>query len=222
METTITETQVRALASQGGSSPAVYKMVASALAEHGIAGGVLADIGCGKGGLWHYVKPYCQRYLGVDVIQYAGFPSEVEFVTHNLDEGKLPLGDNSVDLVISVETIEHVENPRAFMRELVRVAKPGGTVIVTTPNQLRILSKLTLLLKNEFNAFQEAPGLYPAHITALLEIDLIRITKECGLKQTIINYSNQGRIPFSSKSWQSFLALKGRLFSDNLICIGKK
>lgn len=75
--------------------------------------------------------------------------------------------------------IEHLENPRAFIRVLVRLTKPGGWVFVTTPNQLSLLSQMTLMLKNQFNAFQEAPSLYPAHITALLEIDLIRITTEC-------------------------------------------
>ena len=91
--------------------------------------------------------------------------------------------------------------------------------MVTTPNQLSLLSKLTLLIKNEFNAFQESPGCYPAHITALLEIDLIRIFQECGLTNIKIDYSNQGRIPFTSMNWHK--SFYGRAFSDNLICIGK-
>jgi 2-polyprenyl-3-methyl-5-hydroxy-6-metoxy-1,4-benzoquinol methylase len=124
--------------------------------------------------------------------------------------------------VIAVETIEHVENPRALMRNLVRIAKPGGVVIMTTPNQLSILSKFTLLLKNQFNAFQETPGLYPAHITALLEIDLIRISRECGLEQISVHYSNQGRVPFLARSWQSFFSCGGRAFSDNVLCLGYK
>jgi 2-polyprenyl-3-methyl-5-hydroxy-6-metoxy-1,4-benzoquinol methylase len=217
-----TQVQERALESQGISNAAVYEMVVRVLAEQNLAGGTLVDVGCGKGGLWPYVKPHCDRYLGVDVIQHAGFPSGVEFIHHNLDEGKLPLADNAADLVISVETIEHVENPRAFMRELVRVAKPGGSIMVTTPNQLSILSKLTLLLKNQFNAFQEAPGLYPAHITALLEIDMVRIAKECGLEEIAIHYSNQGRMPFLAQNWQQIFRLKGRAFSDNLTCCAKK
>jgi 2-polyprenyl-3-methyl-5-hydroxy-6-metoxy-1,4-benzoquinol methylase len=214
--------QERALESQGVSTSAVYEMVVRVLAEQNLAGGMLVDVGCGKGGLCPHVKPHCDHYLGVDVIKHAGFPTDVEFIHHNIDEGKLPLADNAADLVISVETIEHVENPRAFMRELVRVAKPGGVIIVTTPNQLSILSKLTLLLKNQFNAFQEAPGLYPAHITALLEIDMVRIAKECGLEQITVNYSNHGRLPFSPWHWQQLIDLKGRAFSDNLICMGKK
>lgn len=99
--------------------------------------------------------------------------------------------------IIEQWTIEYLENPRAFMREVVRLRKLGGWLIVTTPNQLSLLSKLTLILKNQFSAFQEAPGLYPAPITALLEIDLIRIAKEYELIDINTDYSNQGRILFT-------------------------
>jgi hypothetical protein len=95
-------------------------------------------------------------------------------------------------------------------------------VIVTTPNQLSLLSKLTLVLKNQFNAFQEAPGLYPAHITALLEIDLIRIFTECGLTNIKTDFTNQGRLPFTPWHWPTRCGFQGRAFSDNVLCLGLK
>jgi hypothetical protein len=85
-----------------------------------------------------------------------------------------------------------------------------------------LLSKLTLILKNQFNAFQEAPGLYPAHITALLEIDLIRIFTECSLTDIKIDYTNSGRMPFTPWHWPKNLGFSGRAFSDNILCVGKK
>jgi 2-polyprenyl-3-methyl-5-hydroxy-6-metoxy-1,4-benzoquinol methylase len=169
-----------------------------------------------------FVRDWCDRYIGVDAVRYDGFPAEAEFIRLDLDAGKAPLADASADVVCAVETIEHLENPRAFMRELVRLTKPGGLVIVTTPNQLSLLSKLTLVLKNQFNAFQEAPGLYPAHITALLEIDLIRIAKECGLTDIKTDYSNQGRLPFTSLHWPKSLGFQGRVFSDNFCLLARK
>jgi len=80
--------------------------------------------------------------------------------------GGIPLTDSSADVVSAIEVIEHLENPRAFMWKLVRLTKPEGWVIVTTPNQL---SLLTLFVKHRFLAFQDVD--YPAHLTALLEID---------------------------------------------------
>ena len=85
------------------------------------------------------------------------------FLRADLDGARLPLDDESVDVAAAVEVIEHLENPRAFVRELARITRPGGWVVVTTPNQLSALSLLTLLVKGRFSAFQERD--YPAHRT---------------------------------------------------------
>ncbi len=47
---------------------------------------------------------------------------------------KLPYPDRSFDLVVSVETIEHLENPYHILREFSRLLKPSGFLIVSTPN----------------------------------------------------------------------------------------
>ena len=216
----MSEAERRAHLSQGYSHPAIYAGVAQALGAVHPGGGTLVDVGCGVGALWHLLRSHFARYVGVDIVRYDGFPTDGELVIGNLDDGPLPLADEYADVVVSVETIEHLENPRAFMRQLARVLKPGGMVIVSTPNQLSLLSKMTLLLRNQFSAFQEAPGLYPAHLTALLEIDLIRIAGECGLVEPAIHYTNSGRVPFTPFSWPRWL--RGRLFSDNVILVARK
>ncbi len=209
----------RALQSRGKSSAAIYKMVARALERAGRCE-VLLNVGCGEGTLRSFVAHQFARYVGVDIARYDGFPADAEFHQVNLDGLPMPLADGFADVVAAVETIEHLENPRALMREMVRLCRPGGWVVVTTPNQLSLASKVSLLLKNQFLAFQEAPGLYPAHITALLEIDLIRIARECGLADCAIVYSNQGRIPLTSTHWPT--ALTGRAFSDNLALVARR
>lgn len=153
-------------------------------------------------------------------MRFDGFPAEGHLHLVDLDCSRLLIPAQSVDVVTSVETIEHLENPRAFVRELVRVLKSGGYLCLSTPNQLSVLSKITLLTKNQFNAFQEAPGLYPSHLTALLEIDLVRIALECGLREPQIRYTDRGRIPFTARSWPLFLG--GRSFSDNVVLIARK
>ena len=153
-------TETRAKLTAGSSNETIYQMVLKAL-EPIAKGGTIVDVGCGQGNLLTYVKNICDRYIGVDVVRYEGFPSDREFRCVNLDSGKVELPDNCAEIVCSVETIEHLENPRAFVRELSRLVKPNGIVVITTPNQLSLLSKLTLILKNQFNAFQEAPGSIP-------------------------------------------------------------
>lgn len=211
----------RASSSGGASERAIYEMVASALRAGAVNGGTLLDVGCGSGRLWNFVRDRFGRYVGVDLVQYQGFPSDGEFTSANLDRLPLDLPAESFDVVASVETIEHLENPRAFMRELIRLARPGGHVVVSTPNQLSLLSKLTLVLKNRFNAFQDVQ--YPAHITALLEVDLMRIAREAGLRELLVSHSGSGRIAFTPWHYpRSVSARFPRALSDNVCLLGTK
>jgi len=215
------QVEARARQTLGTSDAAVYRMVADALKGTERAGGVLVDVGCGTGELWSYVNGLFNRYVGVDCIRYEGFPELGEFHYVNLDSGPTNLPDNYADVVVSVETIEHVENPWAFVRELVRLVKPGGLVIVTTPNQLSFLSLLTLIIKKRFASFQD--GHYSAHLTALLEIDLRRIAAASGLSDVQIRFSRDGRIVLTSWHYPGFLTrLFPRVLSDNIFLAGRK
>jgi 2-polyprenyl-3-methyl-5-hydroxy-6-metoxy-1,4-benzoquinol methylase len=216
----------RARLSAGQSAAVIHDAVVEALTERGIRARCLVDVGCGTGSLRARVQSLCERYVGADAIRYDGFPAGAEFVLANLDAGSVALPDGACDVVACVETIEHVENPRALMRELVRLTSPGGSLVVTTPNQLSVLSKLTLLSKNEFVHFQERPGLYPAHISALLEVDLVRMCRENELEDIAVRYSGHGRVPFTGRHWPNALrassGAKGRAFSDNVLVVARK
>ena len=212
--------EVRARQSLGISSRAIYGMVARALAERRIAGGVLVDVGCGGGGLRRFLADRFDRYVGVDAVRYDELPDDVEFHAADLDADTLFVPSAIADVVVAVETIEHLENPRRLVRELVRMARPGGWVVVTTPNQLSWLSLATLLFKQRFSAFQDSS--YPAHITALLEVDLLRIFAECGLQEVESRFSEQGRVVFTARHYPRRLAqLAPRRLSDNVLVIGR-
>ncbi len=93
--------------------------------------------------------------------------------------------------------------------------------MVTTPNHLSLLSLLTLMTKGQFSQFQN--GSYPAHITALLEIDLVRIATECGLTNIGTDYSRQGRIVFTGRHYPQVVSrLFPRACSDNLLVVGQR
>ena len=217
----LTDLESRARQSRGTSGEAIHALVGALVDERHRGGGVLADVGCGTGALCRRLQPKFARCLGVDTVRYEGLDASIEFVEHDLDRPNIPLPDGCANVVAAVETIEHLENPWAFGRELARLAAPGGWVLVTTPNQLSVLSKTTLVVKNAFNAFQ-APS-YPAHRTALLEIDLRRIMAEAGLVDAEVRYTGRGRVPFTGGHYpRAFGRLAPRGCSDNVAIVARK
>lgn len=74
------------------------------------------------------------------------------------------VGRAVADAVAAVETIEHLENPRRFVRLPVRLLRPGGWLFVTTPNQRSLLSLASLVVKGEFAHFQGVH--YPAALAS--------------------------------------------------------
>jgi SAM-dependent methyltransferase len=218
------DARARAAFSEGHSAEPVLSAVLRALVERSARYERIVDLGCGRGDAARHLEAIYGSYLGADVVKYDGFPAahSARFRFVDLNRGPYPFEDASADAVISVETIEHVENPRLLVREMARIVRPGGWVVVTTPNQLSLMSKLYLLTRNQFHAFQEAPGLYPTHITALVEMDLRRIAAECRLVDIVVHYSACGRIPFTAFHWPRRMRLRGRLFSDNVIVVARR
>ena len=211
----------RARQTLGSSSDAIYEMVADAVRDRRISGDRLVDVGCGQGALWPLLKDRFSTYCGVDAVRYEALPADAEFHQADLDRPDWPIASGIADLVVALETIEHLENPWAFMRDVVRIAKPGAWVVVTTPNQLSWLSILTLIVNRRFTAFTDA--CYPVHKTALLESDLCRMAGECRLQDVSLHYSLRGRLP--KVAWhypRAATRLFPRALSDNLMLMGRK
>jgi SAM-dependent methyltransferase len=225
---TLPNTVQRALESGGTSNSSALYALTRDIVERGGRRNVLVDVGCGKGTLYGQLGGLFSTYIGIDVVQHAGFPQapDVQFVEKSMDDGEVPLADGTADVVCCLETIEHLENPRALARNLTRLVKPGGLLVVSTPNQLSLLSKLCLIVNNEFVHFQERTGLYPAHLSALLECDLRRIAREVGWIDVAVAYTADGRMPGTAKHWPQWLSARdgwrGRAFSDNVVLSARR
>ena len=212
--------ETRARQTLGASDDAIYAAAADALSRRA-ARGRIVDVGCGAGRLRTFLGDIIDSYAGVDAIRYEGLPHGMAFMRADLNRDPIPVPDQSADVAISIETIEHLENPRAFVREMVRIVKPGGWIVVTTPNQRSLVSLGALLLKGHFSAF--GAGNYPAHQTALLDIDLSRIAAENDLSEVAVEFTGVGRMPLSSARYPRLLSrLFRRALSDHVLLIARK
>ncbi len=115
--------------------------------------------------------------------------SDVEIKQVHLDNGPLPYADNSFDLITCTEVFEHVENYRAILREMRRILKPGGMVVITTPNVLNAFSRWRNILTGFPNLFGPLPtkadNLYSTgrHITPIPYFYMAHAMLEADLKQ---------------------------------------
>jgi SAM-dependent methyltransferase len=90
-------------------------------------GGLIADIGSlDVNGCYKPLIPDSWDYTGIDEIEGAN----VDIV---ITDCKIPVPDNHFDFIISGQCFEHVKNPFKLMKELARVLKDGGTVVVVAP-----------------------------------------------------------------------------------------
>lgn len=101
----------------------------------------MLDAPCGDGSLAETLRKAGYDAHGVD-LKGAG-AGLLGAAYHDADlNGGLPFGDASFDVVFSIEGIEHLEDRHRYVRELHRILKPGGTLILTTPNIVSVRSRV--------------------------------------------------------------------------------
>lgn len=109
-----------------------------------VRGKVVLDIASGSGYGTALLGETAKEVIGVDVdeptVQYAAKNYAARNVSFKVGDGiRIPLDDASVDVVVSFETIEHIDNYRKFMAEVKRVLKPEGLFLLSTPNDAEFI-----------------------------------------------------------------------------------
>lgn len=100
---------------------------------------VVVDAGFGEGYGAAQIAGVARRVIGVDydapaVAHVARRYPDVAAVRGNL--AALPLGDASTDVVVNLQVIEHLWDQTAFLDEVFRVLRPGGRLLISTPNRI--------------------------------------------------------------------------------------
>lgn len=108
-----------------------------------VAGLRVLEVACGRGGFVRELARAGARVTGCDFSEAALRVGQLKLRNGSgksaaaliqSDAQKLPFADESFDVVVSCETIEHVPDAQGAVREMYRVARGGGQLFLTTPN----------------------------------------------------------------------------------------
>lgn len=116
----------------------------------------ILDVGCGTG-IFEGILLLYEDKSGMNITGIDGSPKCIEVAKSKQipnavflcgDAESLPFRDNSFDCCLLIEVIEHISDKWSAVKELKRVLKPGGILIITTPNKRDIVLRMHNLLMN--------------------------------------------------------------------------
>ena len=178
-------------------------VVAYRLAATRVRGGEVLDAGCGEG----YGADLLARAGATRVVAVDNDPSVIAHIDERYpdveplraDLAALPLPDAAFDVVVSLQVIEHLPDVPRYLSELRRVLRPGGELVLTTPNRLTFTAEgapLNPFHVREFSAEElrdelTAAGLRPGALLGIHHGPLLRAL-ERGLRRPLTEVLTSG------------------------------
>ena len=121
---------------------ATFGRLLNNLSRRGVAGSALLDIGCGYGYLLDEARSYFDLRVGTDYSPEAvakARSTDAEVFVGGIEQ--VPSG-SKFDCVVAIQVIEHVYDPLCFLEKLATLAKPGGHIVLATPDIGGVLRKI--------------------------------------------------------------------------------
>ena len=107
------------------------------------------DIPCGEGAFLGRLRQLGLAGHGADIVNRVTLRG-ARFTAADMN-APLPFGDGSFDAVVCIDGIEHLERPFDFVRECRRILRPGGVLLLSTPNISALRSRWRWLLTGFHN-----------------------------------------------------------------------
>ncbi len=177
-----------------------------------VEGPNILDVGCSIGAVSYTIAKEHPNWevTGVDILPESIRIAKEKMKLSNSryevrDVLTKPFKPNSFDCVIFLETIEHVDVPGAFIRQFHRVLKPGGFLIVSTPNALAVQSVARHFgqnIRNRLHAIRTEPkntGTHLEHVGLYDVYTLVRLLDRNGLQYQEHHYA-RFNVPLSRKA----------------------
>jgi ubiquinone/menaquinone biosynthesis C-methylase UbiE len=126
-------------------NPIHQRLFKAYVVAEGYVGGDVLEVGCGEGRGIDLLIKKARTFTAVDKIGPVIDRLKEKYKTGKFISMNIPplsgLTDNTYDVVVSFQVIEHIEDDELFLREINRVMKPGGIALLTTPNRRLSLTR---------------------------------------------------------------------------------
>lgn len=123
----------------------------AAVWPYSFRGKTVADIGCGAGSFIDHISVLTDQIIAIEpTSMYQDSLRSRGYEVYSYTNEAIAVRPESVDYAVAFQVIEHVQNPRIFLAEILTLLKPGGTLLIATPNSNDIMMKL---LPDEFPRF---------------------------------------------------------------------
>lgn len=175
----------------------LHEQIAEKIKKHVPSGARILDLGAGEGALSARLSDMGYKVTAADKDRDGFKFKDVDFSCVNFDSSSdvesFVLSHNAeFDAVLGVEVIEHVQDQWKYISQLMRMAKPGGLVLITTPNTSSWLSRVMFLLTGRFHQFADEDLSY-GHINPISPWELQLIMRESGVAQ--VELLSAGTLP---------------------------
>jgi len=193
------------------------RQIISTLKKHGIKNKNCLDIGPGTGRFVQFLKNenanlICAADISTEALKccekYIDGSQKID-----IEHESLQFGDNSFDVIISFEVLEHLREPDNYISEIIRVAKNDALVLVSLPNITSLISRVRML----FGLLPVAIASDKTHVSFYRQKDIIKLFDEKNLKPIFLPTSISLN-PFKVKSKLSIPSNKFiSSFDDSLL-----
>jgi 2-polyprenyl-3-methyl-5-hydroxy-6-metoxy-1,4-benzoquinol methylase len=133
------------------NAPGTQEKVLSILQN--MPAGKILDAPCGEGALSQRLAKNMFDVFCIDIDEAYFKLQGIPFTKVDLNK-PLPFENGYFDYAVSVEGIEHLENPFSCIREFARVLKQGGNLVITTPNIMSIKSRTRFFIYSYHDFFR--------------------------------------------------------------------
>jgi 2-polyprenyl-3-methyl-5-hydroxy-6-metoxy-1,4-benzoquinol methylase len=161
----------------------VHEIIAEALRDHLPSGARVLDLACGAGALVLRLQKIGYQVTACDLIaDKLQVRDGVAFVQADLNDDFAEKFPGEFDGIVASEIIEHLENPRHFLREVNKLLKPDAPLIISTPNIDSPFSKAIFVRTGRHRWFSDADYEESGHIMPTSEVSLRRALSETGFE----------------------------------------